>query len=64
MRVETVVSCRVIASTTGHEKVLKSDLVFATASGAKHLLICLIKRKDPIPGLIAPNNCIVVYCGK
>ncbi len=61
---ETVGSTRVIATTTGHEKVRMSVLVTATASGAKLPLICLIKRKDPIPGLKVPNNCIVVYCGK
>ncbi len=59
---ETIGSTRVIASTTGHEKVRMSVLVTATASGLKLPLICLIKRKDPIPGLKVPNNCIVVYC--
>jgi len=59
---ETIGSTRVIASTTSHEKVRMSVLVTATASGLKLPLICLIKRKDPIPGLKVPNNCIVVYC--
>jgi len=61
---ETIGATRVIATTTGHEKVRMSVLVTAAASGAKLPLICLIKRSTPIPGLKVPTNVIVSYSGK
>lgn len=61
---EMVGAKRVLASTTGHEKVRVSVLVIASASGNHLPMICIIKRKTPIPGLVIPHNCIVVYCSK
>jgi hypothetical protein len=58
---DTVGSQRVIASTSGHDKVRMSCIFAATKSGRKLDIICLIARKTEIPGLKVPPNVIVVY---
>ena len=52
---------RVMAVTTGHEKVSVCGLFAATASGKKLPGIGLIKRNPlkPFPGIIAPDNILI-----
>jgi hypothetical protein len=57
---------RVMAVTTGHEKVSVCGLFAATASGKKLPGIGLIKRNPlkPFPGIIAPDNILIEYSSK
>jgi hypothetical protein len=57
---------RVMAVTTGHEKVSVCGLFAATASGKKLPGIGLIKRSPlkPFPGIVPPDNILIEYSVK
>lgn len=58
---ETLGSQRVVATTTGKEKVRISCIFSARAAGRKLPILMVIPRNTALVNVILPSNCIPVY---